>query len=109
MTPAPRGIVVRKAGLVADSGERRAKSERMFHLMDGFLKNDPFSLQKDILHHVEYTVARSRFSFDDFEAYQVMLVLFLLLFLGRVSVTWTFLSKFHHSITIGIQIYLFLG
>nr|KYP51859.1 Glycogen phosphorylase 1 [Cajanus cajan] len=43
----------------------------MFSLMDGFLKNDPLSLQKDILNHVEYTVARSRFSFDDFEAYQV--------------------------------------
>lgn len=72
VTPASRGIVVRRAGLVADSGERRAKSERMFHLMDGFLKNDPISLQKDILDHVEYTVARSRFSFDDFEAYQAL-------------------------------------
>ncbi|KAG7019601.1 Glycogen phosphorylase 1 [Cucurbita argyrosperma subsp. argyrosperma] len=44
----------------------------MFELMDGFLKNDPVSLQKDILDHVEYTVARSRFSFDDFEAYQAL-------------------------------------
>ncbi|KAA8519744.1 hypothetical protein F0562_014000 [Nyssa sinensis] len=44
----------------------------MFGLMDGFLKNDPISLQKDILDHVEYTVARSRFSFDDFEAYQAL-------------------------------------
>ncbi|KAL7592257.1 hypothetical protein Lser_V15G32303 [Lactuca serriola] len=60
------GVVVRKAGF---SG---AKTERMFELMDGFLKNDPVSLQKDILHHVEYTVARSRFSFDDFEAYQAL-------------------------------------
>ncbi|KAL4563246.1 hypothetical protein LXL04_027286 [Taraxacum kok-saghyz] len=60
------GVVVRKAGF---SG---TKNERMFELMDGFLKNDPVSLQKDILHHVEYTVARSRFSFDDFEAYQAL-------------------------------------
>ncbi|XP_010245593.1 PREDICTED: glycogen phosphorylase 1-like [Nelumbo nucifera] len=67
-----RGIVVRRAGLLMESGERRAKAERMFGLMDGFLKNDPLSLQKDILHHVEYTVARSRFSFDDFEAYQAL-------------------------------------
>ncbi|PNX64001.1 glycogen phosphorylase 1-like protein, partial [Trifolium pratense] len=65
-----RGIVVRRAGLVEGFGERKAKAERMFSLMDGFLKNDPFSLQKDILHHVEYTMARSRFSFDDYEAYQ---------------------------------------
>ncbi|KAL7243701.1 hypothetical protein ACSBR1_016007 [Camellia fascicularis] len=70
-----RGIVVRRAGLVGnDAGDRKAKAkaERMFALMDGFLKNDPISLQKDILDHVEYTVARSRFSFDDFEAYQAL-------------------------------------
>ncbi|KAF9683605.1 hypothetical protein SADUNF_Sadunf04G0031300 [Salix dunnii] len=29
-------------------------------------------VKKDILDHVEYTVARSRFSFDDFEAYQAL-------------------------------------
>ncbi|XP_073225275.1 uncharacterized protein [Cicer arietinum] len=69
---ANRGIVVRRAGLVEGFGERKAKAERMFSLMDGFLKNDPFSLQKDILHHVEYTVARSRFNFDDYEAYQAL-------------------------------------
>lgn len=68
-----RGLVVRKAGLGFESlGDHRAKAEKMFGLMDGFLKNDPVSLQKDIVYHVEYTVARSRFSFDDFEAYQVM-------------------------------------
>ncbi|KAK9268074.1 hypothetical protein L1049_010513 [Liquidambar formosana] len=68
-----RGIVVRRAGLGAEySGERKAKAERILGLMDGFLKNDPVSLQKDILEHVEYTVARSRFSFDDFEAYQAL-------------------------------------
>ncbi|XP_010919434.3 uncharacterized protein [Elaeis guineensis] len=67
-----RSLVVRRAGLVPESGEGKAKAERMFSLMDGFLKNDPISLQKDILDHVEYTVARSRFSFDDFEAYQAV-------------------------------------
>lgn len=64
-----RGIVVRRPGLRL--GENRAKVERMFGLMDRFLKNDPATLQNDIVNHVEYTVARSRFSFDDFEAYQV--------------------------------------
>ncbi|KAK9089133.1 hypothetical protein Scep_028215 [Stephania cephalantha] len=57
-----RGVVARRSGFAG-------RAERMFGLMDGFLKNDPWSLQKDVLHHVEYTVARSRFSFDDFEAY----------------------------------------
>lgn len=70
--PATRGVVVRKLGPELGSDqESRAKAERMFALMDGYLKNDPISLQKDILNHVEYTVARSRFNFDDFEAYQV--------------------------------------
>ncbi|KAI3741696.1 hypothetical protein L1987_59370 [Smallanthus sonchifolius] len=62
------GVVLRKPGFVGG----KKKTDRMFELMDGFLKNDPVSLQKDILHHVEYTVARSRFSFDDFEAYQAL-------------------------------------
>ncbi|XP_077212465.1 uncharacterized protein LOC143847500 [Tasmannia lanceolata] len=69
---ASRGFVVRRAGLLPSSEDRKAKAEKMFGLMDGFLKNDPVSLQKDILDHVEYTVARSRFSFDDFEAYQAL-------------------------------------
>ncbi|XP_060191788.1 uncharacterized protein LOC132621507 [Lycium barbarum] len=59
-----RGVVVRKAG--------KAKAEKMLGLMDGFLNNDSVSLQKDILDHVEFTVARSRFNFDDFEAYQAL-------------------------------------
>lgn len=67
-----RGVVVRKPGLKMEFGDRKAKAEKMFELMDGFLKNDSVSLQKDILHHVEFTVARSRFNFDDFEAYQVL-------------------------------------
>ncbi|XP_043690123.1 glycogen phosphorylase 1-like [Telopea speciosissima] len=70
--PSSRGIVVRKAGYLPEAGERKAKAEKLFGLMDGFLKNDSHSLQKDILDHVEYTVARSRFSFDDFEAYQAL-------------------------------------
>ncbi|KAH6829108.1 hypothetical protein C2S53_013256 [Perilla frutescens var. hirtella] len=73
MQASGRGVVVNKSVPGLESlGERRAKAEKMFGLMDGFLKNDPMSLQKDILEHVEYTVARSRFSFDDFEAFQAL-------------------------------------
>ncbi|WCJ27091.1 Glycogen phosphorylase [Euphorbia peplus] len=68
--PMTRGVEVRTRGL--GFGDGRAKAERMFGLMDGFLKNDPVSLQKDILDHVEFRVARSRFNFDDFEAYQAL-------------------------------------
>uniref|UniRef100_A0A6M2EM43 Alpha-1,4 glucan phosphorylase n=1 Tax=Populus davidiana TaxID=266767 RepID=A0A6M2EM43_9ROSI len=66
-----KGVVVRRSGGLR-GGETRVGVERMFGLMDRFLKSDPSSLQKDILDHVEYTVARSRFSFDDFEAYQAL-------------------------------------
>ncbi|CAK7350531.1 unnamed protein product [Dovyalis caffra] len=66
-----RGVVVRRGGGLG-GGEARVRVERMFGLMDRFLTSDLISLQKDILDHVEYTVARSRFSFDDFEAYQAL-------------------------------------
>lgn len=66
-------------GLV--SGEEKGRTVRFFEMMDGFLKNDPVSLQKDILDHVEFTVARSRFNIDDFEAYQVAFIYFFSIFL----------------------------
>lgn len=43
-----RGVVVRKAGLGMEFGDRKPKAEKMFTLMDVFLKNDSISLQKDI-------------------------------------------------------------
>ncbi|KAL4205091.1 hypothetical protein AMTRI_Chr01g135480 [Amborella trichopoda] len=67
VTAPSRGISTRRA---PPSQARRA--EVVFKLMDGYLKNDSVSLQKAILDHVEFTVARSRFSFDDFEAYQAL-------------------------------------
>lgn len=35
-----------------------------------YLKNDVFSVQHNIVNHVEYTIGRTRYRFDDFEAYQ---------------------------------------
>ncbi|KAK8692614.1 hypothetical protein V6N13_076070 [Hibiscus sabdariffa] len=70
VAPPARGIMARKPRL--EFGEGKGKAERMFGLMDVFLKNDPLTLQRDILDHVEFTVAKSRFSFDDFEAYQAL-------------------------------------
>lgn len=37
---------------------------------DTYMKNDVLSIQHGIVNHVEYTMARSRYKFDDFEAYQ---------------------------------------
>ncbi|KAG1668368.1 hypothetical protein FOA52_004877 [Chlamydomonas sp. UWO 241] len=43
---------------------------RMSTLMDTYMKNDVLSIQEGIVNHVEYTMARSRYKFDEFEAYQ---------------------------------------
>lgn len=45
-------------------------TNRLQTMMDTYLKNDVLSIQSDIINHVEYTMARSRYKFDDFEAYQ---------------------------------------
>ena len=38
-------------------------------LMDTYLKNDVLSIEQSIINHVEFTLARSRYKFDDNEAY----------------------------------------
>jgi len=48
----------------------KERSEFLYNLMDKSIKNDVLSIQESIVNHVEYTIARSRYSFDDFEAYQ---------------------------------------
>ncbi|KAG2446570.1 hypothetical protein HYH02_008557 [Chlamydomonas schloesseri] len=47
-----------------------AGKARLYTLMDTYMKNDVLSIQEDIVNHVEYTLARSRVNFDNFEAYQ---------------------------------------
>jgi len=37
---------------------------------DTYKKNDVLSIQENIVSHIEYTMARSRYRFDDFECYQ---------------------------------------
>lgn len=44
--------------------------ELLATLMDTYCKNDVLSVQESIVNHVEYTLARSRYQFDDFECYQ---------------------------------------
>eukprot|EP00803_Ostreobium_quekettii_P001464 evm.model.scf_1283.3 EVM.evm.TU.scf_1283.3 scf_1283:33890-45391(+) len=41
----------------------------LYTLMDTYIKNDVLSIQQSILNHAEYTLARSRFLFNDQEAY----------------------------------------
>jgi len=47
-----------------------AKKDLLYTLMDTYIRNDVLSIQESIVNHVEYTLARSRYKFDDFEAYQ---------------------------------------
>eukprot|EP00898_Chlorokybus_atmophyticus_P005827 jgi/Chlat1/6245/Chrsp44S05857 len=51
-----------------DTAQR--KTDLLYHLMGTYIKNDVLSIQESIVNHVEYTIARSRYKFDDFEAYQ---------------------------------------
>ncbi|KAN0055239.1 hypothetical protein ACTA71_008342 [Dictyostelium dimigraforme] len=48
----------------------KKKGSKLFALKTDFLKNDEDSIQKDILDHVEYTLARTKYNFDSFSAYQ---------------------------------------
>jgi len=42
----------------------------IYSLMDSYIKNDVLSVQESIVQHVEYSIGRTRYRFDDFEAYQ---------------------------------------
>jgi len=53
-------------GTVVDASK---KQDQLYMLMDEKLKNDVLALQTSIVGHVEYTLARSRYKFDDEEAY----------------------------------------
>ena len=44
-------------------------SQLLMSMMDKYAANDIVSIQRSIVNHVEYTIARSRYKFDDFEAY----------------------------------------
>ena len=37
---------------------------------DTYIQNDVLSIEESIVSHVEYTLARNRYNFDDLEAYQ---------------------------------------
>jgi len=53
------------------SSNKGAQADNISHgLMDTYKKNDVLSIQENIINHVEYTMARSRYRFDDFECYQ---------------------------------------
>lgn len=46
------------------------KNEKIWELMSSYQGSDKRSIQRSIVNHVEYTLARTRFNFDNFGAYQ---------------------------------------
>jgi len=46
------------------------KNEKIWELMSSYIGSDKKSIQRSIVNHVEYTLARTRFNFDNFGAYQ---------------------------------------
>eukprot|EP00210_Caulerpa_lentillifera_P000038 g37.t1 len=57
-------------GVRPDFGQTETANETLYTLMDTYIKNDVLSIQQSIVNHAEYTLARSRFNFDNQEAYQ---------------------------------------
>lgn len=49
------------------SGEKKGagKTEKMWEIMGSYLGSDLHSIQRQIVNHVEYTLARTRFNFDN--------------------------------------------
>lgn len=50
-------------------GEGSEKNEKIWELMSSYIGTDKKSIQRAIVNHVEYTLARTRFNFDNFGAY----------------------------------------
>lgn len=51
-------------------GDKNPKNEKIWELMSSYIGADKKSIQRSIVNHVEYTLARTRFNFDNFGAYQ---------------------------------------
>jgi len=48
-----------------EKGEAREKGAKLWEIMDSYLGSDVHSIQRQIVNHVEYTLARTRFNFDN--------------------------------------------
>jgi starch phosphorylase len=53
-----------------DDAKRTNKKEKMWELMATYLPTNKEAIQRQIVNHVEYTLARTRFNFDNYGAYQ---------------------------------------
>ncbi|KAM3142270.1 hypothetical protein pb186bvf_005679 [Paramecium bursaria] len=53
-------------------GEPQRDTSKLWELMEQYQSHDKLSLQQSIVHHVEYTLARTRFDFHKFHSYQAL-------------------------------------
>lgn len=65
----------------------------MWALMQSYLGTDTKSIQRQIVNHVEYTLARTRFDFDNFGAYQAASFAVR----DRLLESWNDTQQFHTS------------
>ena len=65
----------------------------MWELMKSYLGNDTQSIQRQIVNHVEYTLARTRFDFDNFGAYQAAA----LAVRDRLLESWNDTQQYHEN------------
>lgn len=53
-----------------EDAKRTNKKEKMWELMSTYLPTNKESIQRQIVNNVEYRLARTRFNFDNYGAYQ---------------------------------------
>ena len=68
-------------------------NDKMWELMKSYMGNDKQSIQRQIVNHVEYTLARTRFDFDNFGAYQACA----LAVRDRLVESWNDTQQFHKN------------
>ena len=66
----------------------------MWELMQSYLGNDKQSIQRQIVNHVEYTLARTRFDFDNHGAYQAAAYAVR----DRLLESWNDTQQYHQSV-----------
>ena len=68
-----RSPELRRSASLADEREMAENAEKktvLYDLCSEYLKNDVYSLQRSLVNHVEYTLARRRYKFDNMSFYQ---------------------------------------
>lgn len=56
----------------ASHEKEKGMTDKLHNLMASYIPNDTASIQKAIVKHVEYTLARTRFDFKESHCYQAV-------------------------------------